>query len=44
MRIMKIIKRGISIGLKTHNQDQVITPHNFNTMKATNKIDSTPGP
>ena len=44
MRSIKIIKRGISIGLKTHNHDQVITPHNFNTTKATNNNVRTPGP
>ena len=35
---------GIHRGASTHNQDHVITPHNFNTMKATNKIDSTSDP
>lgn len=45
--ISKIARRstiGIHRGDNTHNQDHVITPHNFSTIKATNKIDSMPGP
>ena len=43
-RITRTNAIDIHRGANTHNQDHVITPHNFNTMKATNKIDSTPGP
>lgn len=43
-KITKISAIGIHKGANTNNQDHVITPHNFNTMRATNKIDSTPGP
>lgn len=36
-KIIAIITKGIHIGLSTHHQLQLITPHNLRTIKATNK-------
>ena len=42
-RIIRISAIGANRGDNTNHQDQVITPHNFNTMKATSNNNSTLG-
>ena len=43
-RIIRISAIGANRGDNTNHHDQVITPHNFNTTKATNNNVRTPGP
>ena len=44
IRATTAMTRGIQKGLNTQSHGQVITPHNFNTTKATNNNVRTPGP